>query len=186
MKTLFLFCLLFLITITSAQTNLVKNGGFENDFLNWKGEENATLSPYNKQSGKNSAMINQFVGAEWKALDQIISLPKNTFALEFSIWIKSDAIETQKEEYKCGAVIAEFTNSADKQIIAERIGQATGTTNWTHYKKIVKVPADAKKARIMLALAQTNGTVFFDDIKAISLSEEEYLKQTNITTTPEN
>lgn len=185
MKTLFLFCSLFIITITNAQTNLVKNGGFENDLLNWRGEENASLSPYDKKSGKNSAMINQFVGAEWKALDQIIALPKNTYAVEFSVWIKSDAIETKKEEYKSGAVIVEFTNSADKQIISERIGQATGSTNWTHFKKIVKVPAEAKQIRIMLALAQTNGTVFFDDVKAIVVSEEDYLKANPISATPE-
>jgi len=176
MKTLFLFYSLFLITITNAQTNLVKNGGFEMELINWRGEENAKLTPYDKKSGTNSAVITQFVGAEWKALDQIITLPKNTFALEISGWIKSDAIETQKEDYKCGAIIAEFTNSADKQIIAERIGQATGSTNWTFFKKTIKTPADAKKIRIMLALAQTNGTVFFDDIKAIALSEAEYLK----------
>ncbi|MDQ6470981.1 carbohydrate binding domain-containing protein [Flavobacterium sp. LHD-80] len=176
MKTLFFFCSLFLITITNAQTNLVKNGGFETDLLNWRGEENAVLSPIEKKSGKKSAVINQFVGAEWKALDQIITLPKNTYALEVSAWIKSDAIETQKEEYKSGAVILEFTNSGDKQISTERIGQAVGSTNWTHFKKTIKVPAEARKIRIMLALAQTNGTVFFDDVKAITLSEEEYLK----------
>lgn len=176
MKTFFFFCSLFLITITNAQTNLVKNGGFETDLLNWRGEENAALSPLEKKSGKNSAAINQFVGAEWKALDQIITLPKNSYALEVSSWIKSDAIETQKEDYKCGAIIVEFTNSGDKQISTERIGQAVGSTNWTHFKKTVKVPAEARKIRIMLALAQTNGTVFFDDVKAIALSEEEYLK----------
>ncbi|KAF2332552.1 hypothetical protein [Flavobacterium daemonense] len=176
MKTLFFFCSLFLATITNAQTNLVKNGGFETDLLNWRGEENAALSPFEKKTGKNSAVINQFVGAEWKALDQIITLPKNSYALEISAWIKSDAIEAQKESYKTGAIIVEFTNSADKKISAETIGQASGTTNWTPFKKILKVPAEAKKIRIMLALAQTNGTVFFDDIKATTLSEEEYRK----------
>ncbi|KAF2509290.1 hypothetical protein EYY60_12975 [Flavobacterium zhairuonense] len=184
MKTLLFFCSLFLITITNAQTNLVKNGGFETGLLNWRGEENAALSPLEKKFGKNSAAINQFVGAEWKALDQIITLPKNTFALECSAWIKSDAIEAQKEDYKCGAIIVEFTNSADKQINTERIGQATGSTNWTFFKKTIKIPAEAKKIRIMLALAQTNGTVFFDDVKTIALSEAEYLKANP--TNPEN
>lgn len=186
MKTFFLFCSLFLITITNAQTNLIKNGGFESDLINWRGEENANISPYDKKTGKNSAMINQFVGNEWKALDQTFSVPKKTFALEVSVWIKSNAIETQKEEYKNGAVIVEFTNSADKQITSERIGQAVGSTNWTQFKKTIKIPTEAKNVRIMLALAQTNGTVFFDDVKAIALSEEEYLKQNPTTVTSEN
>lgn len=186
MKLLFFFCSLFLITITNAQTNLVKNGGFETDLLNWRGEENAALSPYDKKIGKSSAVITQFVGADWKALDQIITLPKNSYALEVSAWIKSDAVETQKEEYKSGAILVEFTNSGDKQINTERIGQATGSTNWTYFKKTIKIPAEAKKIRIMLALAQTNGTVFFDDVKAFSLSEAEYLKLNTTVANPEN
>ncbi|SHH38474.1 hypothetical protein [Flavobacterium defluvii] len=177
MKTLFLFSLLFLTTITNAQGNLVKNPGFEYEFVNWNGGETAYITPYDKKSGKNCAAINQFVGAEWKAVDQIINIPKNIYALEFSIWIKSESIEEQKEAYKAGAAIAEFTSSGDKKITAETFAQVKGTTDWMNYKKIVKVPAEAKKVRIMLALAQTNGTIYFDDVKVTTLSEEEYLKQ---------
>lgn len=181
MKQLLFLSLLFLTTISNAQTNLIKNGGFESDFVDWRGEENAMTSPYDKKSGKNSANINQFVGAEWKALDQIVSIPKNTFAVECSVWMKADEIEEQKEPYKAGAVILEFTDAGEKQISTENIGQASGTTDWIAYKKIIKVPADAKNIRIMLALAQTNGTVFFDDVKLIVLSEADYLKLTTET-----
>lgn len=176
MKQLLFFSLLFLTTITNAQTNLVKNGGFETELLNWTGEENAMISPYEKKSGKSGANITQFVGAEWKAIDQIVSIPKNTFAVECSVWMKADAIEEQKEAWKTGSVILEFTNASDKQISTENIGQAIGTTDWIYYKKVIKIPAEAKKMRIMLALAQTNGTVFFDDVKITTLTEEDYLK----------
>jgi D-ribose pyranose/furanose isomerase RbsD len=71
---------------------------------------------------------------------------------------------------------AEFTSSSDKNISYENIAQIQGTTNWTLYKKIVPVPTDAKKIRVMLALAQTNGSVFYDDVKVITLSGEEYNK----------
>ncbi len=179
MKQLLFLSVLFLTTIANAQTNLIKNGGFESDFIDWRGEENAMTSPYDKKSGKNSANINQFVGAEWKALDQVITIPKNTFAIECSVWMKADEIEEQKEPYKAGVVILEFTDAGDKQISTENIAQAKGTTEWIYYKKIIKVPADAKTIRIMLALAQTNGTVFFDDAKLIALNEAEYLKLTN-------
>jgi hypothetical protein len=182
MKTLFLFSLLFLTTITKAQINLVKNAGFEYEFVNWRGEDMAYSTPYDKKTGRKCVAINQFVGAEWKAIDQIINIPKNTYAFELSIWIKSESIEEQKEAYKAGAAIAEFTNLADKQIISETFAQVKGTTEWTNYKKTVKIPAEAKKVRIMLALAQTNGTIYFDDVKVTPLSEEEYLKQNTIAT----
>ncbi|MFB9076868.1 carbohydrate binding domain-containing protein [Flavobacterium procerum] len=176
MKQLFFLGLLLLIIPTNAQTNLIKNGGFENEFIDWRGEESAMISPYEKKSGKNGANITQFVDAEWKALDQIISIPKNTFAVECSVWMKTDEVKTQKEAYKAGVVILEFTDASEKQISTENVGQATSSTDWTHYKKIIKIPADAKKIRIMLALAQTSGTVFFDDVKLVALTEQEYSK----------
>lgn len=176
MKQLFLFSLLFLATITNAQMNLIKNAGFERDLINWTGQENAALSPYDKKTGKNSVVINQFTGAEWKALDQIILIPKNSYAIQCSVWMKTDQVEAQKEDYKAAAIIVEFTNGGDKQISTETIGRAKNTTDWTNYKKAVKIPADAKKIRIMLALAQTNGTVFFDDVNIIALGEEEFAK----------
>lgn len=181
MKKLFFFSFLFLATLANAQMNLVKNGAFDRDLANWKGEENAAISPYEKKSGKNSAMINQFTGAEWRALDQIILVPKFTYAVECSAWMKTDQVENQKEEYKAAAVILEFTDNNDKQISSETIARAKGTTDWTNYVKVVKVPADTKKIRIMLALAQTNGTVFFDDIKLTALGEEQYAKLTTET-----
>lgn len=181
MKQLFLFSLLLLTAITNAQMNLIKNGAFDRDLINWKGEENAALSPYEKKSGKNSVMINQFTGAEWRAVDQIVLVPKFTYAVECSAWMKTDQVENQKEDYKAAAVIIEFTDNNEKQISSETIARAKGTTDWTNYVKVVKVPSDAKKIRIMLALAQTNGTVFFDDIKLTALGEEQYAKVTTET-----
>lgn len=181
MKQLFLLSFLFLTTITNAQTNLIKNGAFERDLANWRADENMVLSPLEKKSGKNSVMINQYTGAEWRALDQIILVPKFTYAVECSAWMKTDQVESQKEEYKAAAVILEFTDNNEKQISSETIARTKGTTDWTNYVKVVKVPAEAKKIRIMLALAQTNGTVFFDDIKLTALGEEQYAKLTTET-----
>lgn len=182
MKPFFIFSLLLLTTLTNAQTNLVKNGGFESETTEWSGDA-ATISPYDKKSGKNSAVINQFVGLEWKAIDQIIAIPKNTYAIEFSAWIKSDAIEGGKEVYNAGLMIAEFTNAADKKIGSENIAQIKGSTPWTLYKKTIIVTDKAQRIRIMLALAQTNGSIYFDDVKAIPLSYEAYSKINTATTT---
>ena len=156
-----------------AQTNLIKNGGFETELENWRGDGVATISPYDKKSGKNSCTINQFVGAEWKGIDQIVNIPKTTVAIELSGWVKADAIEKGANVWNTGKFDIEFLNAAEKGIKNESIASVLGTTPWTFYKKTIPIPAGASKFRIMLALGQTNGTIFFDDLKAIALSQEQ-------------
>lgn len=165
---------LFLITVTNnAQTNLIKNAGFETELLNWRGEDVATISPFDKKSGKNSCTINQYVGAEWKAVDQIITIPKNTVAVELSGWIKTEGVEKGKNDWNTGKFDIEFLNSGDKGIKNESIASVLGTTPWSFYKKTIAVPAGASKLRVMLALGQTNGTIFFDDLKAVPFTQEQ-------------
>lgn len=175
MKQLLFFSLLFIAKISNAQTNLVKNGGFETELTYWRGDV-ATITPYDKKSGKNSCSINQFVGAEWKGIDQIMALPKNTAAIELSGWVKTEAVEKGKNEWNTGKFDIEFLNSGEKGIENQSIASVLGTTPWTFYKKTITVPAGATKLRIMLALGQTNGSIFFDDIKAVAITIEQLNK----------
>lgn len=184
MKQIFFFSLLFFSAISNAQINLVKNGSFESETTNWRGDV-GTISPYDKKIGQNSVVINQFAGAEWKSIDQIMTIPKNTYAITFSAWVKADQIEDGKEAYNAGLMVAEFTTGAEKKITSENIAQIVGTTPWINYKKTILVPEKAQKIRIMLALAQTNGSVFFDDVKAVALSEEDYFRLNPIITVAE-
>lgn len=175
MKNLLLLLLLPLCQISFAQTNLVKNGGFETEILNWRGEV-ATVSKFDKKSGNSSAIITQYVGEEWKAIDQIVSIPKNTVAIEFSGWVKSDAIEKGKNEWNTGKFDVELMTSGEKNIKNESIASVLGTTPWTFYKKVILLPEKCAKFRIMLALGQANGSILFDEIKATAINEEDYLK----------
>lgn len=176
MKALLVFGLFFIALTNNAQTNLIKNPGFETELLNWRGEENAAISPYDKKSGKNSCTINQYVGAEWKAVDQIVSIPKNTAALELSGWVKTADIEQGKNIWNTGKFDIAFLNSAEKEFKNESIASVLGTTPWTFYKKTIAVPAGASKVRVMLALGQTNGTIFFDNLKAVAFTQEQMNK----------
>lgn len=170
--------LVAIVSINSfAQKNLVLNGGFEMELNNWRGDV-AKLSTFDKKSGKNSAIITQYVGAEWQAIDQIITIPKNTAAIELSGWIKSDAIEKGQNDWNTGKFDIEFLNAGGKGFQNENIAAVLGTTPWTFYQKTIKVPSSASKLRIMLALGQTNGTILFDEIKAIAISQEELNKIT--------
>jgi len=173
MKALLVLGLLFSVVTNNAQTNLIKNAGFETELLNWRGEDVATISAFDKKSGKNSCFINQYVGAEWKAIDQIISIPKNTAAIELSGWVKTEGVEKGKNNWNTGKFDIAFLNSGEKEIKTESIASVLGTTPWTLYKKTITIPAGATKLRVMLALGQTNGTIFFDDLKAIAITQEQ-------------
>ncbi|PJJ07136.1 hypothetical protein CLU83_0283 [Flavobacterium sp. 1] len=173
MKALLVLGLFFIAVTNNAQTNLIKNAGFETELLNWRGEDVAAISPFDKKSGKNSCTINQYVGAEWKAVDQIIAIPKNTAAIELSGWVKTEGVEKGKNDWNTGKFDIEFLNSGDKGIKNESIASVLGTTPWSFYKKVIAVPAGASKLRIMLALGQTNGTIFFDDLKAVAFTQEQ-------------
>lgn len=173
MKALLVLSLFFITVTNNAQANLIKNAGFETELLNWRGEENATISPYDKKSGKNSCTITQYVGAQWKAVDQIISIPKNTAAIELSGWIKTEGVEKGENIWNTGKFDIEFLNSGEKGIKNESIASVLGTTPWSFYKKVITVPAGASKLRVMLALGQTNGSIFFDDLKAVPISKEQ-------------
>lgn len=175
MKNILLLLLFPVCQISFAQTNLVKNGGFETELTNWRGDV-ATITPFDKKTGKNSCAINQFVGAEWKGIDQIIALPKNTAAVELSGWVKTEAIEKGENVWNTGKFDIEFLNSGEKGIENQSIASVLGTTPWTFYKKTITVPAGASKLRIMLALGQTNGSIFFDDIKAVAITLEQLNK----------
>lgn len=173
---IFLAILLAMLAMPSfAQKNLIQNGGFESELAYWRGDV-AKTSPFDKKTGKNSCIITQYVGADWKAVDQIIPIPKNTVAIEFSAWIKSDAIEQGTNSWNTGKFDVEFLNAAEKNISNESVASIVGTTTWTFYRKVINVASSASKFRVMLALGQTNGTILFDDVKAVALTQEQLNK----------
>jgi hypothetical protein len=157
-----------------SQKNLVINGGFDQNTDNWWAD-NLNQNAVIKKVGTGSCMIVQYVGKEWKGGDQKINIPKGTYAIAFSAYVKGDAIQGG-ESYGAGIVNAEFLNGADKQIVSENIAQVKGTVDWKFYSKMVLVPEGAKRVKLLIALQSTPGTVFFDDIKAVTVTEEEYNK----------
>src|SRR6187402_1997400 len=104
MKTSFL--ILLFPALLFAQKNLIANGNFDSNTDNWHGDA-ATSNRFYKKSGTGSAMINQFVGNEWKGIDQVSNITKDAFAIEFSVYIKSDGIAGGKEAYNAGVMTIE-------------------------------------------------------------------------------
>jgi hypothetical protein len=174
MKSALLLSLILISSVMFSQKNLVINGGFDQNTDNWWAD-NLNQNAVIKKVGTGSCMIVQYVGKEWKGGDQKINIPKGTYAIAFSAYVKGDAIQGG-ESYGAGIVNAEFLNGADKQIVSENIAQVKGTVDWKFYSKMVLVPEGAKRVKLLIALQSTPGTVFFDDIKAVTVTEEEYNK----------
>jgi hypothetical protein len=174
MKSAVLLSVFLISSVMFSQKNLVINGGFDQNTDNWWAD-NLNQNAVIKKVGTGSCMIVQYVGKEWKGGDQKINIPKGTYAIAFSAYVKGDAIQGG-ESYGAGIVNAEFLNGADKQIASENIAQVKGTVDWKLYSKMVLVPEGAKRVKLLIALQSTPGTVFFDDIKAVTVTEEEYKK----------
>ncbi|NMH27417.1 carbohydrate binding domain-containing protein [Flavobacterium silvaticum] len=173
----YFFLLLATISISDAfAQNLIRNGGFETDTNFWRGS--ATISPYDKKMGNGSGFIQQYVGQEWKGIDQIATVPKNVAAINFSGWLRPDGIAVGKETYNTGVYTVEFLDASDKSLGTKNIGSVSGTSAWTQFKNLVALPPNTSKIRIMLALAQTSGVLYFDEIRAMGITAEEYAKLT--------
>lgn len=174
MKATFLLSVFLISSIVFSQKNLVINGGFDQNTDNWWAD-NLQQNTVIKKAGSGSCMIVQYVGKEWKAGDQRINIPKGTYAITFSAYLKADAIQGG-ENYGAGILSAEFLNGGNKQILFENIAQVKETVDWKLYSKTVVVPEGAKTIKIVIGLQNTPGTVFFDDIKAVAVSEDDYLR----------
>src|SRR4051812_29873329 len=120
MKTILLFLVFFISFSALPQKNIVMNGSFDNGTDFWRGDA-ATLSPYIRKNGANSGMIVQYVGAEWKGIDQVLNIPKHCEAIEFRVWIKTDAIEVQDDPYSTGLMNVELMTGNEKNIRYESI-----------------------------------------------------------------
>lgn len=174
MKAKFLFFVFLITSVMFSQKNLIQNGGFDVNTDNWWAD-NLTQNTVVKKVGFGSCMVVQYVGKDWKAGDQRINIPKGTYAITFSAYVKADAIQGG-ENYGAGIFNTEFLNGANKQIVSENIAQVKGTVDWKLYSKTIIVPEGTKTIKVVIGLQNTPGTVFFDDIKAIAVNEDDYLK----------
>lgn len=152
-----------------GQKNLIKNGGFELDAEFWRGENILTINPYTKKSGAKAGSISEFTSPQWKGIDQEFSIPKNTAALEVSAWLKVDGVEKGRNNWNKAVMVLEIGGKN------ENIAELEGTTQWQLVKKIIPINKD-RSGRLMLALSECTGTLYFDEINVNPISQEDYNK----------
>ncbi len=176
MWSLILACCFVLSFNANAQKNLISNGGFE-DGLNGWGAGNARIATFIHRSGDASVALVSYLKGKWEGIDQKVKLPKNTKAISFTGFTKTDAVEQGANPWNVAVIIVEFTSGDQKVGDGIPIVEKTGTNDWTAFKKNLKVPEGANGFRLMIALSEASGNFFADDLAAKVLSDEDFEKE---------
>lgn len=158
---------LLLISHFTAQKNLIKNGGFEDDLYGWENSGGAKATPWDVKAGKYScAIISQKI-TNWTGINQTADIPKKTQAIEFSAWVKSVNVVKGVNDWDGAIFTVVFMNSSDKQLgDGVNIVTLTGDQDWQFVKKPLDIPPGAVSFKILLALGNSSGTMLIDDVSA--------------------
>lgn len=176
-KVIFTLVLTMLAIGASAQKNLVKNGGFEDEVYDWDNSNIAKVTPWDFKEGKSSCVITVADISNWVGLSQIISLPKNAQGIAFGAWLKTTNVVKGKDEWMGALYSIEFLDKHEKKIgDGVNLALLIGYNDWELIKKNVKVPLGATAFKIMLAMGYASGTMQVDDVSAKVLNAEEVAK----------
>ncbi|MBD1221279.1 carbohydrate binding domain-containing protein [Virgibacillus halodenitrificans] len=156
-------------------SNLLKNGGFEEtieskewlnsqgpaDWSQWKASGDPELVVDNQisHSGKQSIKIQASSDSRASVEQDVMVISGKEYKL--SDWVKTDKVTSNH-----GARLR-LTFLGDKKVY-EYSNEVTGTSDWKHIEKIVKVPEGYNTVRIQNFLEKGTGTVWFDDIKSVA------------------
>ncbi len=171
---------------STATTNLVKNGGFEETKSNsawvgskgpdswgqWVPKGSPQLSLDTRQEGDYSVKIAAASQSRATINQKIAVQPNKRYLLSF--WVKMDKIQTPTSY---GGVFAR--NSFHRSLTSDtRIGndflttdKLLGTNDWTYMEYEYISPADANALLIELFLEESTGTVWFDEISVVEVGE---------------
>lgn len=172
---------------STAATNLVKNGGFEEVKSNsswvgskgpdswgqWLPKGSPQLMLDAGREGEGYAAKIMAVNQSRAAINQKIAVKPNMRYL-LSFWAKTDTLQTPTSY---GGVFAR--NSFHRSLSSDsRIGddflttdKILGTNDWTYMEYEYISPADANALLIELFLEESAGTVWFDDISVVEVGE---------------
>lgn len=153
--------------IDGGGTNLVSNGGFENDYVGWTQPTGFTITTNDSHSGSKSLAVSN-TGSAGRAIERRLNVPVVPGRkYEVSYWYKTTAD-------------ANGVYSNQKL----RIGQANGTlitalgwdgasTEWSQKSQIYTAGPNIFEWSIMLTANHTVGTVWWDDISIVDVTDRE-------------
>ncbi|MFL5729264.1 MAG: carbohydrate binding domain-containing protein [Cytophagaceae bacterium] len=169
-KLLALIPVLAILILPGYAQNQIKNPGFENEKEGWNfwgGEQEE-----DPHSGDYSMKVyaDEF---KWSGADQKVMIPEGVKKVELAGWMKTENVVKGSNPWEMARIACEFLDEGGSQVggYPPVTGQAMGTTAWTLYKKIYTVPEGAREIKIMLALGNAKGSVWYDDIDLKLINE---------------
>jgi len=143
--------------------NALVNGDFEAGLDGWRAWGGAPAS--DAHQGKASCEVTSSTIA-WAGIDQVVAIPEGTGHLALSGWLRSDTIRQGPEDWNKGRLGLDFLDERDSlvggfQMVA---GQVRGKLPWTRVARTYEIPAGARKAKVLCALANARGTLHCDDL----------------------
>ena len=153
--------------IDGGGTNLVSNGGFENDYVGWTQPTGFTITTNDSHSGSKSLAVSN-TGSAGRAIGRRLNVPVVPGRkYEVSYWYKTTA---------------DANGVSGNQKL--RIGQANGTlinalgwdgasTEWSQKSQIYTAGTNIFEWSITLTASHTLGTVWWDDISIVDVTDRE-------------
>lgn len=160
---------------------LVKNGDFEEGGAIWNQYWGFQLSDI-AHSGKYACTIQNSDSGAWRGSgnDKLFKIPPGTTKLKVSVWIKADHVVGGPNAWETGAILLSFADSYGNEVPGgDAVARTVGTHDWRKFETYFNVSERATQFKVLLQLAASTGKIYFDDIVAEPMTEEEFYK-TNI------
>lgn len=165
------------VRANQAKANLiVKNGTFENGAENWDPYWGFNLSDIS-HSGKYSCLIQNADSGKWKGSGCIkpFQIPTGTTWLKVTAWIKADQVKGGPNAWETGAMVISLMDNKDNEVPGgDALARTVGTHDWRKFEALFPVSDRVTQFKILLHLAASTGKIYFDDIYAQALNDEQY------------
>jgi hypothetical protein len=159
-------------------SRLVKNGDFEEGGENWNQYWGFQLSDIS-HAGNYSCLIQNSDSGAWKGSgnEKLFKIPKGTTKLKVSTWIKADNIIGGLNTWETGAMLLSFTDDFGNEVPGgDAVARTVGTHDWRKFESYFSVSERATNFKIALQMAASRGKIYFDDILAEPMTDEEFYK----------
>ncbi len=158
---------------------IVKNGDFEDGGAIWNQYWGFQLSDI-AHSGKYSCVIQNPDSGAWKGSgnDKPFKIPPGTSKLKVSVWLKADHVVGGLNAWETGAMLLSFADDFGNEVPGgDAVARTVGTHDWRKFEAYFSVSERASHFRLALQMAASTGKLYFDDIMAEAMTEEEFYLQ---------
>jgi len=155
---------------------LVKNGDFEEGSSMWNPWWGFELSDI-AHSGDYACMIQNPDTGAWKGTGTLkpFKIPKGTKKIRVTAWVKADNVTGGMNPWETGALLITYSDDFGNEVAGGgEVCRTVGTHEWRKYQAVFSVSERATGLNVNMNLGASTGKIYFDDILAEPMTDEEY------------